>query len=350
MDERLSVPPIYSPFRPAIHPRFAEIDQQTGEWAEKFGIGSAALRGRLVHQDIGQLAARILPDAQGDVVRILSDFVMWLFGVDDGCCEEGDEGADPHDLMPVLARLLRVAQSPAAALLPDDPLARSMRDLRARISLFATPSQAARWVEHIREYFMALVWEAVHRSRGTIPRLDDYTVIRIGDGAAATVAPILEFAYGYELDPNERDAPAVRALSEMACFVVSWDNDIFSFHKESRADAHVLNAVKVLRHEYGMTAGDALALAIAQRDRVLSRFLAVREAVLDGASPELHRYVGGLGTLVRAAQDWGISSRRYTCPDDPADLPDVFTDVPTDQSTGPLPIPSISWWWDGVPA
>ncbi|MEU8133495.1 selina-4(15),7(11)-diene synthase [Streptodolium elevatio] len=349
MSQRLTVPPIYSPFEPAIHPSHAVIDQQTSAWAEKFGIGSEDLRTRLVTHEIGAFAARILPDGREEVVGILSDFVMWLFGVDDGCCEEGIAGADPHDLVPVLSRLIRVAQNPEAPMLPDDPLARGMRDLRGRIAAHATAAQATRWVDGLREYFLSLVWEAAHRSRGTMPALADYTMMRLYDGAASIISPVLEFAYGYELAQNDRDAHTVRALAEMAYFVISWDNDIFSFHKESRADRFVLNVIKVLEHEYGITPQQAMSVAISQRDRVLWLFLRLRERLLTSAGPELRTYLLSLGTFIRATQDWSISSRRYTTPDDPANLPTNFADTPTDTSNEPLPISPIAWWWGLLP-
>jgi hypothetical protein len=348
--QRLKVPPIYTPFEPAIHPRHAAIDRQTAEWAEKFHIGSEELRGKLVTQDIGTFAARILPEGREEVVSILADFVLWLFGVDDGYCEEGSLGQDPQELVGVLSRLTRVAQNPEAPMLTDDPLARGLRDLRRRIDLHASPTQVARWVDGLREYFMSVVWEAAHRSRGTIPNLSDYTLMRLYDGAASVFPPVLEFAHGYDLHPDERDASAVRAVAEMAFFVVTWDNDIFSFHKESsNRDQYYLNVLRVLQNEYALTTEQALVLAIAQRDRVMAQFLRVRDHLMLTASPELRLYMTSLGAFIRATQDWSISSRRYLTPHSPAGLPEAFSDTPTDDSREPLPIPPIAWWWDLVP-
>src|ERR1044071_1650548 len=134
MTQILAVPPLYSPFPPAIHPRHAEIDRQTAEWADKFGIGTDVLRGRLVAQEIGAFASRVLPEGQEDAVRILADFILWLFGVDDGHCEEGPAGTDPRELVAVLSRLVRIAQNPEVPMMTDDPLAGALRDLRRRIS------------------------------------------------------------------------------------------------------------------------------------------------------------------------------------------------------------------------
>ncbi|MET9431768.1 MULTISPECIES: selina-4(15),7(11)-diene synthase [unclassified Streptomyces] len=345
MGPGLIVPPIYSPIPPAIHPRHAEIDVQTAAWAETFRIGSHELRGRLVRQDIGTFCARILPEGREEVVSLLADFVLWLFGVDDGHCEEGELGHRPGDLAGLLHRLLRVAQNPEAPLLQEDPLADGLRDLRMRVDRYGTPGQAARWVDALREYFFSVVWEASHRRAGTVPDLNDYTLMRLYDGATSVVLPMLEMGYGYELQPHERDHTAVRAAAEMASFIITWDNDIFSYHKEKSGTGYYLNVLRVLEHHGRLAPQDALTTAIAQRDRVMCLFLRLTEHLSCSGSPQLRRYLASLADFIRGAQDWGISSVRYTTPDDPAHMPSFFSDRPTDDSTEPLDIPVVAWWW-----
>ncbi|MER6994957.1 selina-4(15),7(11)-diene synthase [Streptomyces sp. NPDC000410] len=349
MGPELIVPPIFSPIPPAIHPRHADIDVQTAAWAETFRIGSEELRSRLVRHDIGTFCARILPEGREEVVSLLSDFVLWLFGVDDGHCEEGELGRRPGELAGLLHRLIRVAQNPEAPMLEDDPLAAGLRDLRLRVDRFGTAGQTARWVDALREYFFSVVWEAAHRRAGTVPDLNDYTLMRLYDGATSVVLPMLEMGHGYELQPHERDHTAVRAVAEMASFIITWDNDIFSYHKERSTKDYYLNALRVLEEERRLTPAEALDLAISQRDRVMRLFMKVSEQLAEQGSPQLRQYLHSLGCFIRGAQDWGISSVRYTTPDDPANMPSVFTDTPTDDSDEPLDIPSISWWWGLLP-
>lgn len=349
MEHGLLVPPVFSPIPPAIHPRHERINEGTTAWANAFAIGSPELRDKLVAHNIGTFAARVLPEGREEVVAILADFIIWLFGVDDGLCEEGELGRDPAELTGELARMLRVAQNPEAPILAANPLADGLRDLRHRISRYATPGQEARWVDALREYFFSVVWEASHRSRQTVPGLNDYTLMRLYDGATSVVPPLLEMGHGYELHPNERDSTAVRAAAEMAYFIITWDNDLFSYHKESRAQRYYLNVLRVLEHEQRLAPAEALTVAIAQRDRVMCLFLRLRDQLAATGSPQLRQYLENLGTFIRGAQDWGISSRRYTTPDDPADLPLTFRDTPTDDSDEALDIPAVAWWWDVLP-
>ncbi|KAA6212663.1 terpene synthase [Streptomyces albofaciens JCM 4342] len=349
MGPELTVPPTWSPLPPALHPRHLEIEARTTAWAKRFSIGSDELRGRLVTHGIGGFAARILPDGREEVVSLLADFVLWLFGVDDGYCEESDLGHDPGELTGVLHRLLRVAQNPESPTLPGDSLAEGLRDLRHRVSRYGTAGQAARWIDALREYFFSVVWEASYRRSGAVPSLPDYTLMRLYDGATSVVLPMLEMGHGYELQPHEREHTSVRAAAEMASFIITWDNDIFSHHKESRGTGYYLNVLKVLQNEYGISQDEALTAAIAQRDRVMTLFMRLSAHLRQQGSPQLRQYLHNLGTFIRGSQDWGITSRRYTTPDDPARLPSTLRSTPTDNSRAPLDIPVISWWWGLVP-
>ncbi|WP_228984226.1 selina-4(15),7(11)-diene synthase [Streptomyces sp. DH12] len=350
MTSPLVIPPTYAPIPSAIHPSHAAIDKQTAAWADQFDLGSPQWRRRLATQDIGGFASRILPEGQEEVVAVLSDFVVWLFAVDDGYCEEGDLADKPYELAAVLHRLLRVAQNPATPMLADDPLAEGLRDLTLRVSRWGTALQVGRWVDTLREYFFAVVWEAEQRAANRVPTLNDYTLMRLYDGATSVVQPFLEMGHGYELQPHERDSPTLRAAAEMTSFITTWDNDIYSHHKESRGAGYYLNSVRVLMNEYDLSPQAALTQAVAQRDRVMCLFLSLRAKLEDEGSPQMRQYLRSLSAFIRATQDWSITSLRYTTPDDPADLPSAFTDRPSDDSTEPLDIASISWWWDLVPA
>ncbi|RDI50743.1 selina-4(15),7(11)-diene synthase [Nocardia mexicana] len=339
------IPPLYSPFVPAIHPAHAEINHNTAVWAENLGIGSPRLRRQLAAHDIGAFAARILPEGDAAVVQLLGDFIVWLFLVDDGHCEEGRLGTLPGELAGELSRLLRVAENPDAAMVVDERLGAGLRELRQRMDEYATPSQATRWVEGLRQYFLSVVWEAHHRERDSVPSLDDYTLMRLYTGATTVIFPLLEMAHGYELDADERDATATRAAVEMACFVICWDNDILSLHKESRGDRYWLNAIRVLARERGASPAEALPICVAQRDRVTCRYLRVRNRLATTGGPALRRYLTTADSFIRGAQDWQATSSRYTTPDDIARPSLRFTDTPTDSSDQPLDIPSIAWWW-----
>ncbi|WP_338676696.1 selina-4(15),7(11)-diene synthase [Streptomyces sp. SCSIO 30461] len=341
MGPELSVPPLFSPIAPAIHPNHSGIDVQTAAWAETFRIGSAELRDELAGRSFGSLCARILPEGSEQVVSVLSDFMLWLAAVDEVPDRPGRDGAD--DAVGLLHRLIRVAQNPEAPMMDDDPLAAGLRDLRLRIDRFGTAGQSARWSDALREYFFSVVWEAAHRRAGTLPTLGDYTLMRLYNGATSVMLPLLEMGHAYELQPHERDHPSVRAAAESASFVTTWDRDVFSYHRErlgTGAEASHLNVVRVLEQQHGLAPEDALKLAVRQRDRVMMLFLRLSGSLAERGSPQLRQYLRGLACYIRGAQDWGLGSRPELL------SVSTFTDTPADDGHEPLDIPAIAWWWE----
>jgi hypothetical protein len=96
--------------------------------------------------------------------------------------------------------------------------------------------------------------------------------------------------------------------------------------------------------------------AVALRDRVLRRFLVLRERVLPRASAELRRYLTDLGHGIRGNIEWGLRVPRYLSlgsatagPGEvipPEHIP--WADHPLNTSDEPPPLPSITWWWDDL--
>jgi selina-4(15),7(11)-diene synthase len=132
----------------------------------------------------------------------------------------------------------------------------------------------------------------------------------------------------------------------MAFFIIGWDNDIFSFHKESRNSSFYLNAVRVVQATAGASLAEALQQVIAQRDRTMCHFLRVQDRYTANLTLRQHEYLKDLATFIRGNQDWGISSARYLNPADPADLPSGFTGDPIDDKAEALGLPNLDSWWD----
>ncbi len=152
------------------------------------------------------------------------------------------------------------------------------------------------------------------------------------------------------------DSPTVCALTEMAILVAGLDNDRHSFAKESSRRQAEQNIFTVLMQQDGSSLDQALEDAIALRDRILCRFLALRDRALPRASSELHRYLTDLGHGIRGNIEWGLRVPRYLSlnsaaagpgeVDPPADIP--WADRPAEAGQEPPPLPSIAWWWDDL--
>jgi hypothetical protein len=165
-----------------------------------------------------------------------------------------------------------------------------------------------------------------------------------------------EITAGEEISGPELYDPAIRALIDSASLINGWDNDILSYPKETIRDLDsTQNIVTVVARQYRCSTEQALAEAMAIRNRVMGLFLRLGEMTRPGASSSMRTYIDDLGRMLRGNLDWSSTSPRYTCLTPQSELPApaepiviTFTDAAPDSSTAPSAIPSISWWWDQV--
>ncbi|MBV9025393.1 MAG: terpene synthase [Streptomycetaceae bacterium] len=283
----------------------------------------------------------------------MAKFHAVLFSLDDSQCDE--VAATPGDLARTTSSLLRALEGGDDSD-DDTPHAAAMRKLRAEIKEHASPNQLRRWAEAMRTYAYGLVWEAEYRQASSLPSLNDYIAMWMRAIGMAPSTALIDVTAGYEVPDRDLERPAVRALTEMTWTLVSWDNDFYSRNKEISRAGDNLNLIDVLARERGCDPAEALAEAVAMRDRVMVHFLRLRHRVaVQGARSELHCYLNGLGNFIRGHLDWASRCARYSAPSvapvaAPMSPADWWKEFPADDSQEPLPIPAIAWWWGPLDA
>ncbi|NUP22687.1 MAG: terpene synthase [Streptomyces sp.] len=350
----LEIPPFYCPI-PAVQRADAEaIDRESYTWFAGLRACDQKQLDYLAESRCGLVTAWALPEGIPERVRIPADIMYLAEALDDTALEKGALGRSPRALLGTLCRLAEVIESPQIPADVHDPWAEGIRDMRRRVGQWATPLQVTRWMCAWRRLFLGWAWEAAFRLDGIKPSVQDYVRMRMaGSIGMEILTTLIDAAEDFELPDTELGALPVRALTEMNWLIISFDNDLYSYHHESLQHPNGLNFIDVVAHADGCTPADALPSVIAMRDRVMCLFLRLSRQVTARGSQDLGRYITGLQQYVRANIDWGITSRRYTRPlglDSPphtwARLPTAFADEPTDDRGEPLPIPAIAWWWD----
>ncbi|KOU38675.1 hypothetical protein ADK53_12345 [Streptomyces sp. WM6373] len=336
-------PRLFCPLPGAIHPDHRQVEDGTRRWARGAGLDGLPGHEALLGHRMGELAARVLPGAGREAVQLLGDLVLWLFHVDDDC-EDGPLSARPAGLADRLNRLLYAAEHPGAELLPPDPVADAVRDLRRRTDASFGPQAGAAWLDGLRVYFLSLLWEAGQRTAPEYPGIESYALMRLRSGAVDVFLPFLEHAHGIFLTPAERHDPRLAALREMAAFLIGWANDLLSYRKESSRPGRRLDVVTLLRRD-GAGLSEAVSAAVGQYDRVMCRFLELG-ARAAATAPALGRYGAALHRFVRGFGEWELTSPRYGYRLGPHLLARAFADRPAPEAARPLGIPSLQWWWD----
>lgn len=344
----LQIPACYCPIPPAKHPKSAVFDQRSVDYLKRFGLGDEEQQARLA-AGMGESAGLMLPHGNEEAVQLFSDLLAWVTAFDD-VCDEGALRGRPGDLAETTARLLRVLEAPY---LPThgDPFAEALREARLRLDSLATPVQIGRWIEAMRGYFFVEVYKACNLVRGVSPTLDDYAYIRLYSAGVLAFTVLTHIVDNIPLSQETWEDRRVRALTEMATSVPLWDSDIFSYAKESHRSHDGHNLIDAVRTTFGHSPQEALRKAVALRDRVMCRFLRLRDEVAAEGDPLTNQYLQSLGHYVRGALDWCLSSERYGYLDGLSGGTVAFesmgwSETPSDDSPAPLPIASIAWWWD----
>ncbi|MCX4881386.1 hypothetical protein [Streptomyces sp. NBC_00847] len=350
---RITLPSLYCPIPAAIHPKAALLDERSAAWLARFpGIVDEAQCARLARADIGRLAARIAPCALDDQLQLWSDYLLWIFIYDD-FVDEGVFRDRPAELAAATARLQRAAEEPNSSLHVQDPYIASLRDIRVRLDNYATPAQVGRWLGKLRSSLLTAVWKAGNIARGLTPSLDEALTLRLHDGFIMTFPPLLDVFDGFEVPTIDMADRRVRALTEMAAILAVWPSELVSYAKESHRAPDGHNIVDVIGHEYGCSMSNAITHAITIRDRILCQFLRIRESMLSTSAPEVRRYLIDLGHYIRGSLDWILDTPRYRYLNgingQPVHHAAGCTETPSVDTSDPVPIPSISWWWQLTP-
>ncbi|MEV4436263.1 terpene synthase family protein [Streptomyces sp. NPDC049555] len=342
----IEIPPFFMPFAPRLHPACEEIERGHEEWIKAFNLGgeNTALRDKLIRTRTALLAAYACDTGTVEVARSWADLGVWLFFVDDGYCENTDTSTNPGKLSIVLGQLMRVAECPRQEdLLPGDPLADALRDVVRRLEAFASPAQQQLWRDGIRAFFLASVQEAYWRSRNEVPTLDDFCPVRIETpGCRPLMHPLSEISYGARVG-DSRHRPQLRALSEMALLLMGWDNDILSYPKELKQERWRVGLVEILRRREQLPLAQAMDKAMGMRNQLLHRYLELGRR-LRGEDESTVAFVECCDAFVGGCIAWETTSQRYGLDGELGRVELSYDAI--EPGNAPLPIPSISWWWD----
>ena len=341
----LEMPIFFCPIESAIHPDVELIETRAHDWLlTRNYFGNLDNRERVIGSRSAEFYARMTPHAQVDRLQIAAEWTYWGFAFDDAYCDTFPWNVRPAEFAALAGRMVRMLEAPGMPPLAPDPYALALAELRDRFAAIGTPVQHRRWVLAQRAWLSGVTWQIGNQSRAVMPILDDYLAMRINSAAGEPVTSMIELANGPQIPADELEDPPVRACTEMSRMLASLDNDLHSYAKDIHRNEANQNVVSVIAAERHCSPQDAMVAAMAIRDRIMCRFLRLRDLITHRQSSITRHYLEDLGHVVRGNLDWGLNTPRYQV-DGRAIAPPQWTDQPFDDSDEP-PVPSISWWWD----
>ncbi|GGR11958.1 terpene synthase family protein [Streptomyces netropsis] len=348
------LPPFYCPIDSAIHPRADQLEERAIAWLDAMGIfRDGTERAWSIATHSTDFSCRMIPYGMDEPLLLFIEWNHWAFALDDFWHDTGSADIRTSRIVDLNARISRCLEAPGSAMLGNTPFAAALEDLAARTRDLATPVQLRRVAEGMRDWLFGAAWQVSNVERGIMPTLSDYVALRPSINGTRFSLAWSEIASGIEIPDGKLYSAPVQALTDAAGFIVSCDNDLFSYAKEDNQETTDQNIVNVLAHQDGSPPDKALGEALAIRDRAMTLFLELRDQIARDADPELRRYLEALGHYIAGCIRWMNAAPRYASPRNRHELPVpgatygiTWRDTPSDPGTGPLPIASAAWWWD----
>lgn len=290
---------------------------ETVHWALRHRVvepGSRSLHSlERMRSDLATVLA--YPGASGERAQFISDFIGWYLLLDDAMEVVASE---EHCVLQTTASFERCF---AALTRPDeldeeprDGLARGALDLARRARSLGSSAWRMRFYESIRTYYyQGVLHEITYCARGTVPGVEEFTNFRVESSGSYPIFDLIELAAARELPLNIAAHPTIQQLRRAAAVVISWANDIASFHKEQRGSS--LNYPLLLMHQKGICARQALDETTRIHNAEIMRFMlmvqsALCTAVLD--TPHVPDWLHDLQTVMRGLLEWQMRATRYT--------------------------------------
>ncbi|KAJ7772948.1 terpenoid synthase [Mycena maculata] len=309
----------HCPYSLTYHPNGDVVAQESVDWLDSSCPELSPKQRKALHGlKAGELTAYCYHTAPPDRLRVISDFMNYLFHLDN--ISDGMMTRDTEVLADSVMNALWFCQAyrPTSALGKKQPpeelnAGKLARDFWARCIPGAGPGTQARFKETLELFFEAVNIQAEMRDAGIIPDLESYIDVRRDTSGCKPCWALIEYALDIDLPDYVVENPVMMALNQSTNDLVTWSNDIFSYNVEqSRGDTH--NMVIILMQFHDHTLQSALDYVGELCRQTIDTFQRNR-ASLPSWGPEIdsmvERYVQGLESWIVGSLHWSFMTERY---------------------------------------
>ncbi|KAJ7081323.1 isoprenoid synthase domain-containing protein [Mycena belliarum] len=254
------------------------------------------------------LASVVYPDAGRPQLRVCSDFLAYLFFLDDL-----SDGLDDRDTSSVGNIVLNSFYHPDTFQSPTR-LAHMSKDLFKRIRQTSRQDVQRRFIEAFDFFLQSVNDQAKDRTSGVIPTLEHYILLRRDTSGCRPCWAMIEYANNLNIPDDIIDHPVIIALGDAANDLVAWSNDLFSYSVEqSKGDTH--NMVVIVMHHNGLDLPDAARFVVDMCLESIARFIRLKAQLPSLLGPSITRdvniYVQGLESWMCGILYWAFITERY---------------------------------------
>jgi hypothetical protein len=302
---------IETPFRSTISPFISSVREHNQQWAWDFGlVKDEESQQRFFRMNFASLASRLYPYADYEQLELITDWIAWIFAIDD-LCDESSLGTDPTKLHSYLESLLSMMVWTAADL--DDPIKAALSNLWERSCAYVDDEWKARYFRSLAAYFEGSIIEAIHRNDQIVPSMVEYSKMREYTAAIEWMFCLLELGNKLYFSCDILAHPSFREMMLVTGNIMGWFNDLVSVEKEiERGD--IVNLLFVLQNERNLSLEDAFESAVKMHNNELRKLF-----LFESSMPPINAYlkrefefcVESLHIWISGQVEWVKETSRY---------------------------------------
>ncbi|KAK9783989.1 hypothetical protein SCAR479_00548 [Seiridium cardinale] len=307
---------IMSP-EPRINPNYDTVRAEADEFARQMLHLSDDAYKKHVQADFTLLAAMWIPDANAEGLRIMADWLIWVFYFDDmfdvGHLRDDPEAAGAE----TEATLALLCDSHEEISPREHPLRYMQQSVWQRICK-GNPQVIKRYQSSMAAYIHGVVKQVDVRFSSTKLDVDLYLHFRRESVGLHPCHAILEHAHGVDLPQDVLDHFAVKDCVLVSIDLVLLQNDILSYRKEKSLDV-MHNLVHIFCRE-----GSSAQEAVDKVGQLIQRSIRQwHHSLLDipiwgeKIDKQLQKYLKGCLELSIGNLNWSYATGRYLGRDGP---------------------------------
>jgi 5-epi-alpha-selinene synthase len=306
-------PDLYCPFPSQMNPHVEALEEYSFNWAMNFRLvqGEAAIR-RFRAAQYHRLSARTYPKAGLEELKLVNDWMVWLFMWDDQFDEA--PAATPANQLDAILDGYRIILTNVATTSSQGPAANALQDLCRRTFWRMPPRWRSRFAQHCLQWLDSYAWTVNNCRLGIAPALDIYVEKRRHTGGMHLAFDLIDFSEHLGLPEPLRVSPPFEVLNRITNDLVCWSNDIFSLEKElARRDVN--NLVIVLQQAERLTLQESVDQVHEMINAQVRLFEETERQLPSFGSAldhDVERYVRGLRAWIRGNMDWAAETPRFS--------------------------------------
>ncbi|TFY76926.1 hypothetical protein EWM64_g7086 [Hericium alpestre] len=290
-----------------INPSGPDVAKASEQWLLDGAPLSERKRKAFLGLKSGDLSAMCYPDVEADRLRVVADYMNYLFKLDDWSDEfEADE-------IHVMRDCVMGCLEDPVGFATEEPVGLLTKSFFSRFVKTGGPGCRQRFIDTMELFFRAVTQQALDRINDDIPDLESYIALRRDTSGCKPCFALIEYAAGIDLPDEVVNHRSIKILEDAANDLVSWSNDIYSFNVEqARGDTH--NSVIIVMNEQGLDIQAAMDHVGSLCFATLNTFSRTR-ASLPSWGPDVdadvEKYVMGLQDWIIGSLHWSFLTKRY---------------------------------------